>query len=604
MAKKKDEEKKALSRREFLKDTGMVVGGAALTMGALSLAGCAPEAETTTVTAPGTTVTTTKTEAATPWLPSKWDYEADVVVVGYGGVGSCAAIAAHDAGASVIVLEKDSLPRGGNTGTCGGLAYVPFSSVEAAIDYLRAQCWGTVHDEELLRATVLALQNLHEWLESLGAKLIYGKSYAKFPTLPGSECMENKWSIDVDGKAGEGKDMFAFLKSCVDARGIQVMFETPGKALIQDPVTQEILGVKALTGGTALGNVRWSREFPSHYRGGKEIYIKARKGVVLACGGFEMNSDMANWFLRDVSHSLINPTMGTPYNTGDGIYMAARAGARLWNMNNSETISTCAKVASELYGGGIGVNGNGRDIWVNRYGKRFMNEYIYWTHTKETLPIFHFTMKKGPDPDLPIASGPDDRDLVDYENVPYYMIFDETARKEVTLGPKEPGVYRDYVWSKDNSAEIEKGWIIKGDTIQELGEKIVCKDFFGRVVGMDAAGLVETVNKYNSYCAAGEDLDFGRTVYRYQMSALIPIETPPFYAMELCLGNINTQGGPVHNKNAQTIDVDGNPIPRLYSGGELSTVYGFLYQGAQNFPEALAFGRIAGENAAALAPWE
>jgi len=112
MAKNKDEEKKALSRREFLKDTGMVVGGAALTMGALSLAGCAsPEAETTTVTktvtGPGTTVTTTKTEAATPWLPSKWDYEADVVICGYGSVGMPAAIEAYDAGTKdIIVIES------------------------------------------------------------------------------------------------------------------------------------------------------------------------------------------------------------------------------------------------------------------------------------------------------------------------------------------------------------------------------------------------------------------------------------------------------------------------------------------------------------------
>ena len=116
---------------------------------------------------------------------------------------------------------------------------------------------------------------------------------------------------------------------------------------------------------------------------------------------------------------------------------------------------------------------------------------------------------------------------------------------------------------------------------------------------MDAAGLVETVNKYNQCCAAGEDPDFGRL-----SETLIPIKTPPFYAMELTIGNINTNGGPVHNKASQTLDRDGKPIPRLYSAGELGSIFGFLYNSGHNLPEALAFGRIAGMNTAVLTPWD
>jgi 3-oxosteroid 1-dehydrogenase len=79
--------------------------------------------------------------------------------------------------------------------------------------------------------------------------------------------------------------------------------------------------------------------------------------------------------------------------------------------------------------------------------------------------------------------------------------------------------------------------------------------------------------------------------------------TPPFYSAELALTCTNTQGGPKHNGKAQTLDQDGKPIPRLYTPGELGSFFGFLYPGGSNIPEAISFGRIAGENAAAERPW-
>ena len=115
---------------------------------------------------------------------------------------------------------------------------------------------------------------------------------------------------------------------------------------------------------------------------------------------------------------------------------------------------------------------------------------------------------------------------------------------------------------------------------------------------MDAAGLVETVNKYNQYCAAGKDPDFGR-----RPEILLPVSAPPFYAMEICECQTNTQGGPEHNKYRQTLDADGKPIPRLYSVGELGSIYGFLYNGGGNIPEAYSSGRVAARHAAALTPW-
>ena len=82
-----------------------------------------------------------------------------------------------------------------------------------------------------------------------------------------------------------------------------------------------------------------------------------------------------------------------------------------------------------------------------------------------------------------------------------------------------------------------------------------------------------------------------------------PIIKPPFYAMEMVPGVLNTQGGPRRNKNAEIVDPEGRPIPRLYGAGELGSMYSYCYNGGGNLGEAIAFGRIAGENAAALSAW-
>jgi hypothetical protein len=143
-------------------------------------------------------------------------------------------------------------------------------------------------------------------------------------------------------------------------------------------------------------------------------------------------------------------------------------------------------------------------------------------------------------------------------------------------------------WSENNGAEVEKGWIVKGDTIEELAGK----------TGIDTAGLKQTLEGHNSDFEAGWPDPFGRPA-----DSLRPMASPPYYAAELCLSIVNTQGGPRHNRFAQTLDTEGNVIPRLYSPGELGSFFGHLYQGGSNLPEALAFGWIAGACTAREKPW-
>ncbi len=145
-----------------------------------------------------------------------------------------------------------------------------------------------------------------------------------------------------------------------------------------------------------------------------------------------------------------------------------------------------------------------------------------------------------------------------------------------------------YTWSKDNGREIEKGWIKKADSIGELAGTL----------GFESAKLEETINKYNRYCLEGKDLDFGR-----DSNTLEPINEPPYYGLPLVPNFINTQGGPRRNEKAQIVNSFDEPIPRLYSAGELGSIYAFLYQGGANLGECLAFGRIAGRNAANEKPW-
>jgi hypothetical protein len=109
---------------------------------------------------------------------------------------------------------------------------------------------------------------------------------------------------------------------------------------------------------------------------------------------------------------------------------------------------------------------------------------------------------------------------------------------------------------------------------------------------MDPAILKDTIIKFNQYCGAGEDPDFHRSP-----SALVPLDTPPYYALKMYPGGPNTQGGLKKNAKGQVLDPDGKVIPRLYAPGENGSYFGFLYTGGGNICENLVWGRITGENA-------
>lgn len=504
-------------------------------------------------------------------IPAKWDLEADVVVVGYGGSGACAAIAAKDAGASVIVLEKAPAPEGGNTGCATGSIHTQIRAddVDDFAKKIKFGSFGTVTDDELIRATAMDMQETGPWLEKLGAKLNWSDKSAATNQRPAGYTATIRLP---DGSSGAGKDIFAFLHGVVTAKGITVKLATPAKGLVQNPETKEILGVKADSGG-------------------KDLFVKANKGVILACGGYENNPQMQGWFNYP---GLRLWPWGTPYNTGDGINMCTSVGAALWHLHGLEWAAVGFRKATELAGCSVGTNATtgivpNNYIFVNKYGKRFMNEAKGMGHDIEHKPVTDFNSTK-----------------VEYPNLPFFMVFDDTQFKAGPLSPRQArtgvwttynSVFAKYVWSNDNSAELAKGWIVKADTIKELAALIKGTDPSGRTVGVDAAALAETVTKFNTYVESKKDPEFARPDVK-----MAAIKTPPFYAVEMSLTCINTQGGPARNKFAQTLGTDGKPIPRLYNVGEFGSVNGFVYV-AGNIAEALTTGRVAGKHAALLKPW-
>ena len=489
-----------------------------------------------------------------PWLPEQWDKEADVVIVGFGGAGAAAAITAHDLGGKVLMLEKAPEREAGGNTRIAGQGYLQIYDVDKAVTYLNALCERYPVPQSMVRAWAEEVRGNNDWVASIGGdpqEHQHQPEGIEFPELPGADCTHKFHNGDVLGYSNTWK----FFEAAVKRRPIEILYESPGRELIQDGITKEILGMRA----------------EQH---GKPLYVKARKAVVLTCGGFENNQEMIRNYLPGLPYCY---TSGTPHNDGDGIKMAQLVGADLWHMNNFAGPSMALKVPEykstfsmtplhythEMPGGMIVV---GPDA------NRFVNEKLKPKHGK--------IRRNGQWCQMPSPC-------------PMFMVFDHAL---FTCGPlydMKPvsgwgRIMERYEWSKDNSAELRCGWIKRAETVAGLAASI----------GLNPGALKESVSRWNRICESGEDHEFGRS------KMLVPIGRPPYYAIELSPSMLNTQGGPRRNEHGQIVRPDGTPIPRLYSAGELGSIYSYLYQGTGNIGECLAFGRISARNAVAESPWD
>ena len=486
-----------------------------------------------------------------PSVAQKWDIETDVVVVGFGAAGVAASVTAHDLGANVIILEKAPEGQEGGNTRVAGQGYLNTSSAEQARAYLTALCGPYTVPEAMVKVWAEEMCRNNAWLESLGCdpqEHQHPPVGIEFPDLLGSDCVHKFHDGPTYGYSHTWKRFERLVKD----RPIEILYETPAKELIQHDNT--ILGVRA-------------------QQGNRTITVKARKAVVLTCGGFENNQQMIRDYLPNVPYCY---TSGSPYNEGDGIAMALSVGADLWHMNNYAGPSMALKVpeirtSMSMQALHYSKETPGGMIVVGPDARRFVDEKYKTRHGKipqngRWLPLF--------------------------TPCPMFMIFDHTLFSSGPLYDKHPShgwtqIIERYDWSPDNSAELAKGWVKSADSIAGLAT----------AVGLNPATLVETVDRWNRDAEAGRDTDFGRTLMR------APIVGGPFYAVELSPSMLNTQGGPRRNEKGQIVRPDGTPIARLYSAGELGSIYSYLYQGTGNIGECLAFGRVSGRNAAAEPPW-
>jgi len=341
----------------------------------------------------------------------------------------------------------------------------------------------------------------------------------------------------------------SLLKAALE-RNIPVLLETRGRQLIRE--NGRVVGVRA-------------------EKEGKDFFIKARGGVVLACGGFEWNEDLKKKYLQGVITHPNTP----PFNEGDGLIMAAELGADLANMSEAWWMPSTHVPGDEYEGRPysnlcVAERTAPHCILVNSKGRRFVNEAATYNGV---LKPFFTANENG----------------IGYRNLPAWVVLDSQYREKYTLMAVSPD-------------DPEPEYFNKADTLEGLAEKI----------GVDADGLVETVERFNGFAREGKDRDFGRGDSAYDRfvgdkttpnPVLGTIEKAPFYAVPIYPGSLGTKGGPRTNKDAQVLDVRGEVIPGLYAAGNAAAgVSGPSYYGGGGvIGLAMTFGYRAGIHAAAEA---
>lgn len=504
--------------------------------------------------------------------PTKhWDHETDVVVVGYGYAGSVAAIEAHDAGADVLLLEKMPDP-GGISITSGGNVRTA-DDADEAFAYLQATNAGTTPDS-VLRVLARGLTEMGAYFEKLSevsaATLDSRKAEGNYP-LPGTKAF-GYVSIghvpDFDAAASypyvssyvpihraAGVRLFRVMEDNIAARKIPVWLNTEVVRLLTEDGA--VIGVTAR-------------------RGDKIMRIRAKRAVVLACGGFEANDEMKRQFWQE------KPVLPAAFtgNTGDGIRMAQDVGAALWHLWHYHGVYGFKHPDPDYPVGirpkrlpdwipGVAARPDVKMPWiiVDRTGRRYMNEYPPYMQDTSARPMALLD---------PITQT--------YPRIPSFMILDEPARQ---LYPLCSPTFNDrrlkFEWSEETLRAMEMRILTRADTIGELAAKL----------GVEEPRLRRTLDAWNTACETGDDEDFLRPG-----TSMVKIATPPFYFAEVWPICSNTHGGPVHDADQRVLDGFGAPIPRLFAAGELGGVFGHLYISGGNLAECFIGGWVAGRNAA------
>ncbi|AYF74479.1 3-oxosteroid 1-dehydrogenase [Nocardia yunnanensis] len=546
----------------------------------------------------------------------------DVVVVGSGAAGMAAALTAADRGLSTVIVEKAS-GWGGSTARSGGGVWIPGNRVlreqapadeiEAARAYLK-NIIGSGVDPARIDAFIDRGPEVFDFLAARSPlRMRWVPGYSDYyPEAPGGRAHGRSVEpVPFDGTS-LGAELNTLEPDYVRAPRNVVVTQAEFRQLHlglrnpRSPLTA--LGVMArwlianvrrrrvLVRGQALSamlrtgllraNVPLWLETPLVElctqdgrvtgavvrRGGREQVLVARRGVIVAAGGFEHDAVMRKQYQRAPIGT--EWTVGARANTGDGIRAGQAVGAAVEFMEDA------------WWGPSIPLP---REAWfclaernlpgsvvVNDRGERFMNECL--PYVEAVHEMYGGVHGQG------AGSG---------ENLPAWLIFDQRYRNRYQFAgvpPRRPLPRR---W-------FESGALTRADSLPELAEKI----------GLPVEKLVAAVTRFNEFAHAGKDSDFGRGDSAYDNYYGDPrqrpnpnlgaLETGPFYAAKLVPGDLGTKGGLVTDINGRVLRPDATPIEGLYAAGNASApVMGHTYAGpGATIAPALVFAHLAARHLA------
>jgi succinate dehydrogenase/fumarate reductase flavoprotein subunit len=556
--------------------------------------------------------------------------ERDVIVVGSGASALTAAVTAACGGLRVLVIEKAPV-FGGTSALSGGTAWIPDNphvieagqtdSAEAAMRYLENVINRSLR-REVLQAFVQNGRKMIEFLEantevrfdisghpdykshldgglpvgrSIVAREYDGRRLGRWFGLlqPPSDYMCVLGSMMVDGNdlhhlmnmTRSPHSFFhaarRFLRFARDLpryrRGTRLVM---GNALIARLLKSAIdagaelwhdsRGVQLILEDHRIAGVVVEQR-------GKLFRVRAKRGVLLAAGGFPHDEEFKKRFIpfADQHHTLCVDS-----DTGDGLRMALAVGAEMGGDSVQNFLGTQVTFMTDSNGAVISkMPFIRRDrnkpgfVMVNRDAQRFVSE-------------------AGPYNDVAIAVNNT------VGAIPTFLVTDHVRLRRYGLGLIRPGP----AWARPLGRYLKSGYLMRAPTIRELAFKL----------GMDPDQLERTVARNNAYARTGRDLDFGKGDNFYEQwqgdpavspnPNLGPIDSAPFYAVRLWPGNLGTTCGLITDYRARVLDTKGNPIAGLYAGGtDMHSIFSGAYPGGgSSIGPGMTFGYIAARDMIAM----
>jgi succinate dehydrogenase/fumarate reductase flavoprotein subunit len=557
-------------------------------------------------------------------------YECDALVVGSGCAGMSAAVTAGHRGLNVLIVEKE--PRfGGTTARSGGWLWIPGTSLakawgiketqDEARTYLRHEA-GNSFDAARVDAFLTNGPEAVDFFTSSTAlrfdmPLTFPDYHAEAPggtqggrsmvTRPfdGHELGEHIRDIGLPlpeltvfgMMLGSGKEIIHFMRATKSLTSAIYVAKRLAKHFMD--VRRNGRGMTLTNGNALAGRLAKSafdlkiplwlsspvRELVVENgavrgaiveRDGKRVRVIAKRGVVLACGGFPHDVARRKAMFPHAPTGAEHYSPGPTGNTGDGLRLAETAGGKVEDSLPNAAAWVPVSITTRK-DGSKGVMPHFIDrakpgvIAVGRDGKRFANE-------GNSYHDFVQDMVKAAKPG---------------EEISAFLVTDHRSLRKYGLGCVPP-------FPMPLGHHLSTGYLMRGATLAELAGK----------AGIDAKAFEATVAQFNGLAVEGRDPAFGkgsRAYNRYQGDALhgpnpciAPIQDGPFYAIKMVIGDLGTYAGIKTDANARALDADGQPIPGLYAAGnDMASIMGGNYPGAGiTLGPALTFGYIAGKHLA------